>query len=247
MMPIVATHGFLTSPFSANGFWIWIAALLTFGCFSFLWKDNPLYKFTEHVFVGTAAGYYAALEYNTVIKPNLFLPLQRYFVAAPPPGSALAGIPHPSLSLFLFFVFALVFCIMMVMRLLPGIGWISRWPLSAMVGIYAGLGAIGALQGDFFPQIGASIVPLRLEGSGPGAWLGLVSAILILVGVVTTLVFFYYSVEHKGAIAGVAKVGMYFLMTSFGAAYGFTVMGRISLLVGRLQFLLSDWLHVIHL
>jgi len=35
---------------------------------------------------------------------------------------------------------------------------------------------------------------------------------------------------------------MYFLMVSFGAGYGYTVMSRISLLIGRLQFLLYDWL-----
>jgi hypothetical protein len=238
---------FIANPFTAQGFWIWVAALLTFGAFSFLFKDNPLYKLTEHIFVGTAAGYYAALEYNTVIKPNLFMPLQRGLVAHPTPGSALSGIAQPNTLEFAFYVLALILCIMMILRLAPGIGWISRWPLSAMVGIYAGLGAIGALQGDFFPQLEASIVPLRLEGSGPGAVLHLVSNILILVGVVTTLIFFYYSIEHRGTIGGLAKIGMYFLMTSFGAAYGFTVMGRISLLVGRLQFLLSEWLHVVKL
>ena len=30
-----------------------------------------------------------------------------------------------------------------------------------------------------------------------------------------------------------SKVGIYFLMISFGASFGFAVMGRISLLIGR--------------
>jgi hypothetical protein len=34
-------------------------------------------------------------------------------------------------------------------------------------------------------------------------------------------------------------------MIAFGATFGFTVMGRISLLIGRVQFLLTDWLQVI--
>ena len=29
------------------------------------------------------------------------------------------------------------------------------------------------------------------------------------------------------------KVGIYFLMVSFGASFGFTVIGRISILIGR--------------
>jgi hypothetical protein len=32
-------------------------------------------------------------------------------------------------------------------------------------------------------------------------------------------------------------------MISFGAAFGFTVMGRIALLIGRLNFLLLNWLY----
>ena len=35
---------------------VWIAALLTLGIFSFLYKDNPVYKFCEHLFVGVRPG-----------------------------------------------------------------------------------------------------------------------------------------------------------------------------------------------
>jgi hypothetical protein len=32
-------------------------------------------------------------------------------------------------------------------------------------------------------------------------------------------------------------------MVSFGAAFGFTVMGRVALLIGRLNFLILDWIY----
>lgn len=35
-----------------------------------------------------------------------------------------------------------------------------------------------------------------------------------------------------------SKVGIAFLMMSFGASFGYTVMGRISLAIGRMQDLL---------
>ena len=41
---------------------------------------------------------------------------------------------------------------------------------------------------------------------------------------------------------GLKKLGVFFLMVSFGASFGYTVMGRISLLIGRIQFLMHDWL-----
>ena len=85
------------------------------------------------------------------------------------------------------------------------------------------------------------MVPLWIAGD-PGASL---NHLILVVGVITTLVFFFFSKEHKGAIGGTAKLGIWYLMVSFGAAYGFTVMSRISLLIGRFQFLLDDWLGIV--
>ena len=42
-----------------------------------------------------------------------------------------------------------------------------------------------------------------------------------------------------------ARVGIWFLMITFGAAFGYTVMGRIALLAIRLEFLFDDWLWII--
>jgi len=33
----------------------WVAAFLTLSIFSFLYKDNPFYKFAEHLMVGVSA------------------------------------------------------------------------------------------------------------------------------------------------------------------------------------------------
>ena len=50
----------------------WIAAFLTLGIFSYLYRDNPFYKIAEHVFVGVSAAYVAAISFCTLIYPNLF-------------------------------------------------------------------------------------------------------------------------------------------------------------------------------
>lgn len=69
----------------------------------------------------------------------------------------------------------------------------------------------------------------------------LILAIIIVVGVISTLIYFYFSHEHTGALGVTAKVGIWFIMISFGAHFGYTVMGRVSLLIGRVQFLVQDW------
>jgi hypothetical protein len=66
--------------------------------------------------------------------------------------------------------------------------------------------------------------------------------IIIVIGVVSTLIYFYFSKEHTGVLGVVAKVGIWFIMISFGAHFGYTVMGRVSLLIGRVQFLVEDWI-----
>jgi len=63
--------------------------------------------------------------------------------------------------------------------------------------------------------------------------------LIILVGTVTGLLYFFFSKEHKGNFGKVTRVGIYFLMISFGASFGFAVMGRISLLIGRFVELIT--------
>lgn len=67
-------------------------------------------------------------------------------------------------------------------------------------------------------------------------------AIIVVVGVISTLIYFYFSKPHTGALGITAKVGIWFIMISFGAHFGYTVMGRVSLLIGRVQFLIVDWI-----
>jgi hypothetical protein len=59
------------------------------------------------------------------------------------------------------------------------------------------------------------------------------------VGTVTGLLYFFFSKEHTGNFGKVTRVGIYFLMISFGASFGFAVMGRISLLIGRFVDLIT--------
>jgi hypothetical protein len=67
-------------------------------------------------------------------------------------------------------------------------------------------------------------------------------SIIVVIGVLSTLIYFYFSKEHKGALGVTARVGIWFIMISFGAHFGYTVMGRVSLLIGRVQFLIEDWI-----
>jgi len=129
-----------------------------------------------------------------------------------------------------------VMCIAMFIPTLvnPRIEWVSRWPIAFTVGIGSGLGIAAAIQGYLLPQISDTLRPLVN-----------VNNIVVFVGCITTLFYFYFSREHKGALGVVSRVGIVFIMVAFGASFGYTVMSRISLLIGRFYFLFHDWLPII--
>lgn len=219
---------------------LWVGALLTLCVFSFLYRDNPLYKLAEHLFVGVSAGYYIILNWWTVIVPNLLRPL----------GDALGGrwADPARPGLFAaelgdyrgFLVVPLVLGVLLFTRLVGRVGWLSRWSLAVIIGVYAGIKTTGYAQGDFVAQVEASLQPLWTSNLADS-----LNAIVFTLGLVTSLLFFYFSREHRGALGVASRIGILFLMVGFGAGYGYTVMSRVSLLIGRLQFLLEEWLRLL--
>jgi hypothetical protein len=191
---------------------IWISTGLTLCILSFLYRDNPFYKFAEHLFVGISAGYYIALAYQETLKPNLFEPLGQ--------GNIIRW-------------GALLLSILMFTRFSTRISWLSRWPLAFVVGTYAGINVVSFGSGDLIIQLQATMLDVVR-----GGWLGF-SNLLLVVGLASSLLYFYFSREHRGVLGVASRIGVWFLMVSFGASFGYTVMSRISLAIGRARVLLD--------
>ncbi len=130
----------------------------------------------------------------------------------------------------------------MLMRLIPKTEWVSRFPISVVIGTTSGVLFLRYLKSDVLNQITATMInPFIGEN-----WVIIIGQLMLIVGTISGVIYFYFSKKHTGVFGVSAKVGIYFLMVSFGAAFGYTAMARISLLIGRLQFLLGDWLGIIH-
>lgn len=224
---------------SYRGFWTWIAAFLTLCILSFLYDDNPFYKFAEHLFVGVSAAYWMVIGFWSVMVPNLLGRLWPSLVARINPGVG-------EVERNLLYLIPLFFGVILLFRLSSKFGWISRWSLAFIVGTTGGLNFVHYLQSDFVGQIENTITSLVVINSATGfSWGGTFSAIFMIIGVLTSLVYFFFSTEHKGVMGAASRVGIWVLMITFGASFGYTVMGRIALLVGRMEFIFADWLHVI--
>ncbi|MFZ5949414.1 MAG: hypothetical protein ACOYXC_01820 [Candidatus Rifleibacteriota bacterium] len=213
---------------------VWVGALITLCCFSFLIKDNPFYRFAEHLFVGVSAGYYfSMISFHQVLKPNL---LSKIFPTMFASGAAAQTPADWSL------IIPGILGIMMMFRLSANYSWVSRFTVSFVMGVSTGLAIVYSTQQYLIPQVAKAIRPLAVAGD----YFQSFSNLVLVVGSVACLFYFFFSTEHRGPVYGnLARVGIWYLMLSFGAAFGATVMGRISLLIGRFQFLLSDWLHII--
>lgn len=220
-----------------------VAIIFTLAIFSFLYKDNPVYKFAEHFFVGIATGYFIVIQYHNVFLPNLYNPLVQEGIK---PIFTDVQVNWWSLAL----VFPFLIGLMMFTKFFKQVSWLARWPMAVVVGSFSGLQIIGYAQGDLLPQIRANMIPLMKPNAisefmkNPGFFYFLENVLwnpLLIVGVICTLIYFFFSLEHKGVVGGAATLGIWFLMISFGASYGNTVMTRISLLIERFDFLITSW------
>jgi hypothetical protein len=211
---------------------IWLAALVTLAIYSFLYKDNPVYKFAEHMFVGVSAGYTVGIAYHEVALDLIIKPLFR------PAELKLTGPDYLVLI-------PTVLGLMMFLRFSRKYGWAARWPICFVMGYGVGAGIPPAIK-IFLVQAHGTIQPL--VPVSPEAHTTAVqvifqgfSSLVLVAGVICTLGYFYFSREHKGALGVVSRIGMWLLMIAFGAGFGNTVMARISLLIGRFQFLIDKW------
>jgi hypothetical protein len=199
---------------------VFIAGILTLAIYTFLYKDNPVYRMAESWLIGLTIGYAVVIFWQTTLIDILFVPLFRdgKFILIIPLGLGL----------------------MMFSRFGRGAAWLSRIPIAFMIGAGAGVAIPAMLYARTLKQVSASVMPLITEGGGFN-----IEAVVVVVGLLSTLAYFYFSREHKGIMGGAARVGTYFLMIFFGATFGYTVMSRMTIFIGRVDFLLADFLHII--
>ena len=78
LFAVVNTYLLASETLAADwtGFGVIVAAGFTLALYSFLYKDNPLFKFGEHVYVGVAAAYTFGQVWFPVLYGELLAPLK---------------------------------------------------------------------------------------------------------------------------------------------------------------------------
>jgi len=237
--PLAFLSGFFHSA-TADIVGLWVAAILTLLVFSYLLADTFLFRLAAYLLVGVAAGYAVVIAWHGVLAPRL---------------GSFAAAPAQNLR----FVAWLLLGLLLLGQRVRALSWFSRIPVAYLFGVGVALAVGGALSGTLIPQVNATTLSLSPEAYGGGR-AGLETAIyqgLLVVGTLGALLHFYFTTGtgpdvHPALPAFWVKLarvwggfGKWMIMIAFGAVLASTVMSRLSLLLGRLQFLFGDWLGLI--
>lgn len=216
-----------------------LGLLATVGIFSVLYRENPVFRLFEHIFVGLSVGYGIAAAWFQIMLPQWYYPMMpRSIVGEQGGGMWLLFLALPMGLLF----FTVYF---------PRISWMNRFILSILMGWAAG-NALQQFIGSLAPQIVAAFrAPItRYNTEEVRAGLNNITLggihihlwwLVSIVVLTCTMAYFFFSIDHKraGWVREPAKVGRYFIMIALGTIFGTTVMGRFSLLIERLDTLMN--------
>lgn len=179
-------------------------------------RENPAYRFCQAAYLGLATGNAIVVGYQNAVKLG-FKPLAQ--------GQWSLIIP-------------ILIGLLMYTRFIPSLAWLNRYGMAIIVASGAGLGLRATVQAQFLDQIKAMFAPLTS-----------VNAVILAVGALCVIAYFFFLKNNADVFAGSLKFiptfGRLVLMVSFGATFGTTVMGRVSLLINRVQFLMGGWLGII--
>jgi hypothetical protein len=210
---------------------VWVGAILTLLVFSYLLGDTPLFRIAQALFVGVAVGYAATVAIYLVLVPKLLEPLLSN-----------VGTDWP---LFI----PLVLGLLLFTKLRTSWAPLGNLSIAFLFGVGSALAIGGALSGTLLPQLSATIVSL----SPAQGWDTVVNNLLLVVGTIGAFLSFRFvtSAERRPlrALDTVARgwgyVGRWFVLIAFGAIFAGTAVSRISILIGRVYYLLHDWLQVV--
>lgn len=211
-----------------------IAAILTLFVYSYLLRDNPLYKLAEHLLVATGVAYALVVAVYWVLIPKLFEPLQTNATNRPD------------------LLIPLVLGLLLLAKAMPRGSKLGNPSTAYLIGVGLALAMGGALVGTLIPQAQATMLPIVPLGN-----LSLseaLSNLILIVGTLAVLFSFFYLKPQIGL--GVPKLeqeptrpptrwytlGRWFMMITFGTIFGGMTLTYISLLVGRWDFLINEWL-----
>jgi len=192
---------------------VWVAWLFTIFAFSaVLYKENILFKFAQYTFVGVSIGYTIAMGVKTIID------------------AAWTPITHGEYI----YIIPIILGFMLFLRFKKGLEVYSEWAMAFLIAVGAALAIRGNVHAYFFEQITATMLPIVAKDPVTSF-----NNIVIIIGTLTSMLYFIMTREHKGILKYPTRIGRIFIMIAFGAFFAGLIMTRLTLIYGRIKFILQ--------
>ena len=117
---------------------VWLGALVSLGIYSYLFKENPIFRVCEHLYLGLSLAHLAVMGWTNVRDLGV-IPLQN--------GEWAALIP-------------VVLGALLFARFIPKLGWLSRYSLAYLVGVAAAVTITGVIDAGIISQVRGAIIPI---------------------------------------------------------------------------------------
>lgn len=213
---------------------IFFGGVSTLAIYSFLVRENAVYRLFEHFFIGIAAGWGIVKTFTNFLWPQVFKPMFGLNQIVFPDGS-ISEPRDPRIFLFLLpMAFGMLYYCIYSKR------W--RWLAQLVIGFQFGYAGGLAFKGTFtelLPQVFNSFKPLWV----PHELAQTLTNWFFVFTLVSVFSYFFFTFRRSGSGARAASTnaGRWLMMGCFGAFFGSTIMARMALLVERLDFLINKW------
>jgi len=178
-----------------------------------LYKDTILYDIAEHLLLGSATAYIFVTGIKSIMS-NAITPIQnegRYILIIP-----------------------IILGLSLYTQLSEKTRYMSRIPLSIIVGVGLGLTIRRVLLANLVRYTQTAFRPfMGVDGFTA------INNVIITLAMITSISYFLMSRDQTGTYGQVTRIGRIFLMVTFGAYFGGQIMGRLTLLAGRIEYLLK--------
>jgi hypothetical protein len=215
-----------------------LSFLFTLLILSYVVGDNPAFRAAVHAFVGVSTGYIAIAVFRLVILDKMVLP----FISG-------------GMGERIFLAFPLVLSLLLLGKMFAGTEWVGRPVVAFLVGVGAAAAIGGAVLGTIFPQIlaTASMFDIRSSETVGDLTTNLVTGLVALVGTVSTLAYFQFTIRGKNTSSGkrgrfmgfFALLGQVFIVITLGAIFAGVLAASLTAFVDRVLSVIDFFVKLI--
>jgi hypothetical protein len=210
-----------------------LSFLFTLLILSYVVGDNSAFRAAVHAFVGISTGYIVVAVTKLVILDKLFLPL----------------INGEQMVERIILVFPLVLSFLLLGKMFAGTEWVGRPVVAFLVGVGTAAAIGGAVMGTIFPQISATagMFDIKFSQTVGDLATNAVAGLFMLVGTITTLIYFQFTIRGKNTSTGkrgwfvgfFALLGQVFIVITLGVIFAGVLAASLTAFVDRVQSVIN--------